>query len=187
MEEVKTVGISRKCVENNRSVFDKFMKDGKRAWCRSLQSKNWYLVEPTFSDDRFVYVEDDNYAELRKYRADGFAIEFVALSCRKCVDDSSECDGTRFNTMTENEQFVYEPKYYRLKKREWRWEDEISEETPVLCRVFDDPCEAPYFKLVIGFRYFEEFPYLENHGTSWKYAVPVNQIIKKDHVVKYES
>ena len=68
--------MNKEVIKDNFEVF-KFWLDGGEVWVKYKSDEKWYLLNhDVFSADKCIYVQDDEYAELRKAQADGKVIQF---------------------------------------------------------------------------------------------------------------
>ena len=111
-------------------------------------------------------VKNDEYAEFRMAEADGETIQ-----CKRPI--SSKVTGwVEANTSCMSGGVDC----YRIKPS-WKWQDEISESKPVLCKVWDDDGRftesKPCAQFITNYNQSNTLPYINNHKNSWQHAEPI--------------
>lgn len=78
--------MNKEVIRKYKDVFDWWL-DGGKVWMRHVNGAKWYYVEdnPHWSSNE-VYVQDDEYVELRKAQADGKVVQYYDSNYNEWVD-----------------------------------------------------------------------------------------------------
>ena len=113
-------------------------------------------------------VKNDEYAEFRMAEADGKKVQVNAGPA--CAPQWRDMKGSA-------KYGAFEPKCYRVRPS-WEWQDDVSKENPVLCRVWDgeydeDEEKEGVFTNVVDYNEFSSDPYTDIDGEKWGCAEPI--------------
>ena len=74
--------MNRETIKNNKECFDWWLEEpGRKVWVGSWVNSpgrgthhEWYRITPSWTNASMIYIQDDEYADLRKAHADGIDI-----------------------------------------------------------------------------------------------------------------
>ena len=162
---------------NNEEIKNEFAKwidlEKPTIWYRKHNNKSeWKESRLVSWEDKYIYIINDRYSELRKLQIDNPKTKFQMKQFQQAGYDN------KGNVQVKEVWIDVEPNWdyttvYRVKPLEW-YKKEENRGKPIWVR--DNECEEWYVDIFLckeGSRYICE-------GSYWKYAKPIT----KDEIVK---
>lgn len=165
-------------IKKHKPEFDWWLEDPYNRTCMGkVDGGSWIEYQDPFNlsvTGSVTILKNDEYAKFRMAEADGKIVQINA----------SPAFAPRWRDMKSSAKYgVLEPKYYRIKPKAWKWQDDASKEKPVLCKVWDDGGlfteSNTTTQFITGHDQSDTLPYIDNHSNLWQHAIPI--LIKDLH------
>ena len=154
--------------------FEYYIKNDGKVWFRKeSEVGEWWLTDNPIFTEGYIYVPDDEYAELRKALFDGKSVEVNRNSILGKV-------GYDWREIEKSDMWVFPPHYYRIKPEDSDWWKQLdgTVEKGVWCRVWSKATST--VRLIVD--RLSQYEYVADDGAYWENAEPLTREEIMSHI-----